>query len=177
MAAAAARVIGMVAIGVAWVTGAAAGLARAMGVATRVAWVGTRSLWSKARSQTATAIRLRLTAILLGMLVVVLGFVVGGGSAAGSSSVGGGRSVAITDLADILVIKNFAFGPTSLVVAPGTQITVVNQDWAPHTVTARDNSFDTGTIAGGQRGEITAPSSPGTYPYICAIHPSMTGTL
>jgi plastocyanin len=63
------------------------------------------------------------------------------------------------------------------VVVPGRKITVVNQDRAPHTVTARDNSFDTGTIAGGQRAEITAPSSPGTYPYICAIHPSMTGTL
>jgi plastocyanin len=106
----------------------------------------------------------------------VLGFVVGGGSAAGSS-VGGGRSVAVTDLPDTVVIKNFAFGPTSLAVAPGTKITVVNQDRAPHTVTARDNSFDTDTIAGGQRGEITAPSSPGTYPYICTIHPSMTGTL
>ena len=128
-------------------------------------------------TSTATAIRSRVTAILLGMLVVVLGFVVGGGSAAGSSSVGGGRWVAVTDLADTVVIKNFAFGPTSLVVAPGTKITVVNQDRAPHTVTARDNSFDTGIIAGGQRAEITAPSSPSTYPYIRAIRPSMTGTL
>ncbi|MDQ4092424.1 MAG: cupredoxin family copper-binding protein [Actinomycetota bacterium] len=118
-----------------------------------------------------------MTAILLGVLAVALGLVVSGGSAAGSSGVGGRGLVAVTDLADTVVIKNFAFGPTSLAVAPGTRITVVNQDRAPHTVTARDNSFDTGTIAGGQRGEITAPSLPGTYPYICTIHPSMTGTL
>jgi hypothetical protein len=142
VAAAVAQVIGMVAIGLAWVTGAAAGFARAMGVATGVAWVGTRSLWSKAQSQirglklafnghgvlawTATAIRSRVTAILLGVLVVVLGLVPSGGSAAGSS-IGGDRSVAITNLADTVVIKNFAFGPTSLAVAPGTQITVVNR--------------------------------------------------
>ena len=127
--------------------------------------------YSGVLTSTATAIRPRVTVILLGVLVVVLGLVVG------SSGVGGDRSVAVTDLADTVVIKNFAFAPTSLAVAPATKITVVNQDGAPHTVTAQDNSFDTGIIAAGQRGEITAPSSPGAYPYICIIHPSMTGAL
>ena len=139
--------------------------------------LGSDGGYSGVLSSTATAIRPRVTVILLGVLVVVLGLVVGGGSAAGSSGVGGDRSVAVTDLADTVVIKNFAFAPTSLAVAPATKITVVNQDRAPHTVTAQDNSFDTGIIAAGQRGEITAPSSLGTYPYICIIHPSMTGAL
>lgn len=44
-------------------------------------------------------------------------------------------------------------------------------------MTADDKSFDSGTISGGQRGEVTAPSKPGSYPYICTIHPYMKSTL
>jgi plastocyanin len=126
-----------------------------------------------------TAIRLRPTAILLTMLVAVLGLVLGCGGAAGSSAGGGGGSGPVADPAtpDTIVIKDFAFVPASLTVAPGTKITVINQDQAPHTVTANTKSFDTGTIVGGQRGEITAPTRPGNYPYICTIHQYMTGTL
>jgi hypothetical protein len=44
------------------------------------------------------------------------------------------------------------------------KITAINQDEAPHTVTADDKSFDTGTISGGQRGEITASPSRAATP-------------
>jgi len=125
----------------------------------------------------ATAGRSRVTAILLATLIVVFGLVVAYGSAAASATVGDRAEVISTNLADTVVIKNFAFGPATMMVAPGTKITVVNQDKAPHTITAVNKSFDTGTIAGGHSGVLTAPSTPGTYPYICTIHPSMTGTL
>jgi len=116
--------------------------------------------------------------ILLAALIAALGAAVSYGSAAASTGdAGGGTSVISTNLPDTVVIKNFAFGPATMTVAPGTKITVVNQDRAPHTVTAVNKSFDTGTIAGGKSGQITAPSTPGTYPYICTIHPSMAGTL
>jgi plastocyanin len=119
----------------------------------------------------------RAVAILLSVLIVVFGLVVGSGTAAGSTAARNDIPGVATVLPSTVVIKNFAFGPASLVVAPGTKITVLNQDRAPHTVTAVNKSFDSGTIPGGQRGEFTAPSSPGTYPYICTIHPSMTGAL
>jgi len=119
----------------------------------------------------------RLRVILLAMLVTVLGLVVGSGVAAGSGGASGGGPVAVSQPADTIVIRDFAFLPSALTVAPGTTIRVSNQDRAPHTVTANDRSFDSGTIAGGQRGEITAPRAPGTYPYICTLHPEMTGTL
>lgn len=127
----------------------------------------------------APALRVRPTAILLTMLVAMLGLVLGCGGGAGSSAGGGGSSgpVAAPTTPDTIVIKNFAFVPASLTVAPRTKITVINQDQAPHTVTANDKSFDTGTIAGGQRGEVAAPPKPGNYPYVCTIHQYMTGTL
>jgi plastocyanin len=116
-------------------------------------------------------------AIVLAVLIAVLGLVVGCGSAAGSTATGNSAAVVSTALPNNIDIKNFAYGPSTLVVGPGTKVTVANQDRAPHTVTAVNKAFDSGTIAGGQRGTFTAPNTPGTYPYVCTIHPSMTGTL
>lgn len=112
-------------------------------------------------------IRARPAAILLVLLVAALGLAVDCGGAA----------VAPSGTAATIVIDKFTYQPASLTVAPGTQITVMNRDSAAHTVTANDGSFDSGTIAGGQRGEITAPSKPGNYPYTCTVHPYMVGIL
>jgi plastocyanin len=124
----------------------------------------------------ATVVRSRPSAIVLTVLFAVIGLVVGCGTNAASNSRGGGGSTA-APASNTIVIKNFSFVPASLTVAPGAKITVINEDQAPHTVTANDKSFDTGVITGGQRGEFTAPSKPGSYPYLCTIHQYMTGTL
>ena len=79
--------------------------------------------------------------------------------------------------ANTIVIKNFVFSPATLTVAPGAVVTVDNQDTAPHTATADDKGFDTGNLAGNQRGSINAPATPGEYPYICDIHQYMKGSL
>jgi plastocyanin len=44
-------------------------------------------------------------------------------------------------------------------------------------VTDNDESFDSRTISGAQRGKITAPTKPGSYPYICTFHQYMMSTL
>lgn len=74
-----------------------------------------------------------------------------------------------------LSIDSFAF--ESVTVSPGATVTVVNNDGAPHTATADDSSFDTGTIAPGGFATFVAPTEPGTYQIYCAIHPSMTATV
>lgn len=77
----------------------------------------------------------------------------------------------------VITIDNFAFSSGEVSVPAGATVMVDNRDGANHTLTATDRSFDTGNIPGRSMGTFTAPSKPGTYPYLCTIHPFMTGTL
>ncbi len=65
----------------------------------------------------------------------------------------------------------------ALTAAPGATITLVDGDDEPHTVTAADGSFDTGSFDGSAPAMLVAPTTPGTYPIHCTVHPSMSGTL
>ena len=73
-------------------------------------------------------------------------------------------------------VRDFSF--SGLDVKAGARLLVQNQGPAAHTLTAEDNSFDTGAIAAGSNAQITVPSRPGTYKVKCTIHPTqMTGEL
>ncbi|MGA3094211.1 MAG: cupredoxin domain-containing protein [Dehalococcoidales bacterium] len=74
-------------------------------------------------------------------------------------------------------IAGYAFTPSSITVPVGATVTWINQDQADHTVTSTNvpPTFDR-PIAGGATINITF-TVPGTYNYICAIHPSMTGVV
>jgi plastocyanin len=71
---------------------------------------------------------------------------------------------------------DFFFSPTSVTVATGDTVTWHNSGKEPHTATADDGSFDTGTINSGGSGSHTFNSA-GTFSYICTIHPNMKGTV
>lgn len=73
-------------------------------------------------------------------------------------------------------IVEFTYQPDPVVVAAGGKVTWQNQDAAPHTATADDDSWDTGTI---EQGKIGSESfkEPGTFAYYCEIHPTMRGTV
>jgi plastocyanin len=73
-------------------------------------------------------------------------------------------------------IKGFAFNPPMIEISAGTTVTWTNQDVAPHTATSDDGSFDTGWLNKGQSGSVTF-DQPGTFTYICTIHPNMKGTV
>lgn len=77
--------------------------------------------------------------------------------------------------AAVLTIQGFEF--VAPAVAPGAPLTVSNLDATEHTVTAKDGSFRSGAVSGGQQATVTAPVAPGQYDYFCSIHPDMTGTL
>ena len=87
------------------------------------------------------------------------------------------RSTAtVTETAAAVAIRNYAFAPQSLTVKVGTRITWTNHDSTAHTATADQGSFDSGTINSGQS-ETIEFSRPGKYPYHCAFHAFMTGTI
>ena len=76
----------------------------------------------------------------------------------------------------LVTIKDFKYTiPSS--VAPGSKVTVKNDDAQNHTVTsAPPGAFDVNVPAGGTA-TFTAPTKPGSYKFICTFHADMTGTL
>src|SRR5581483_4821767 len=62
-----------------------------------------------------------------------------------------------------------AFQPQTITVAAGTTITWTNAGKAPHTVTADDNSWDSGNLAPGQSFSHTF-DQPATVGYHCQYH-------
>jgi plastocyanin len=73
-------------------------------------------------------------------------------------------------------IVEFTYQPDPVVVQTGGKVIWQNQDTAPHTATADDGSFDTGTIENGKIGSATFKEA-GTFTYFCEIHPTMHGTV
>jgi len=70
------------------------------------------------------------------------------------------------------------YSPSTITVVIGVNNTVqwVNNDTAPHTVTATDHSFDSGNLNPGDTWIYTF-TKPGTYTYVCTYHPWMKGTV
>jgi plastocyanin len=77
---------------------------------------------------------------------------------------------------DAVSIEGFAFDPETLEVPSGTEVTWTNADPEAHTVTARDDSFDSGPVDPGKDFAVTLDRS-GRVTYFCAIHPTMEGTV
>ena len=78
--------------------------------------------------------------------------------------------------ADAVDIVDLAFEPATLEVEPGTTVTWTNTGVAPHTVSAKDGTFGSGTLQSGATFEQTF-ADPGTYAYLCQVHPEMSGTI
>lgn len=69
-----------------------------------------------------------------------------------------------------------AFSPTPLDVLPGETVEWTNISERRHTVTADNESFDSGDLFGGDRFEVTFDAV-GGYAYHCRVHPGMVGEV
>jgi plastocyanin len=117
----------------------------------------------------------------------------GGGENATTTATSPSATTAATTAAATLTIPQGAsvqgneyYDPAELSIKAGDTIAVENKDTTPHTVTngkdATDPTmgklFDTSIINAGDSADIvTADLKPGDYPYFCAVHPYMTGSL
>lgn len=73
-------------------------------------------------------------------------------------------------------IKNFAFIPQIVTVAPGTTVTWTNVDEDPHTATANDRAFHSPALDTDGTYSFTFTKA-GDYAYFCMLHPHMTGKI
>jgi plastocyanin len=91
----------------------------------------------------------------------------GGASSAPASAATGSVEVAI---------KNFAFTPQNVSIPVGATVTWKFEDQTEHNVTAADGSFKSANLSGGKTFAMTFTKA-GKFPYMCTIHPFMTGTV
>jgi plastocyanin len=80
--------------------------------------------------------------------------------------------------ANEVVIDDFHFGPTELMVPVGTKVVWTNDDSDPHTVVsaADPKLLKSPPLDTGDSFAFTF-DKPGTYRYFCSIHPHMQGTI
>jgi plastocyanin len=75
-----------------------------------------------------------------------------------------------------IVIKNFMFSPVSITVKAGSTITWTNKDEEPHTSVSIEGLFRSGALDTNDSFSFKF-DKPGTYHYLCSIHPQMMGTI
>jgi plastocyanin len=78
-----------------------------------------------------------------------------------------------------IVVKDFAFVPANVTVAPGTTVTWTFEGPAPHTSTSSAGAsvrWDSGTKRPGERYSFTFDAA-GTHHYHCTLHPRMQGSV
>jgi LPXTG-motif cell wall-anchored protein len=75
-----------------------------------------------------------------------------------------------------VTMKNIAFNPKTLTIAPGDRVTWTNRDTAQHNAVEQDEEFETRLLDKGESASVTIDGA-GTYNYICTVHPNMKGKL
>ena len=93
-----------------------------------------------------------------------------------STPTAGGTSSSVTIPMGAENLGNRAYNPGEVSVSVGGTVTWVNTDRESHTSTSNAAGWDSGIIAPGRQFSSTF-STAGTFPYHCAIHPGMVGTV
>jgi plastocyanin len=75
-----------------------------------------------------------------------------------------------------ITIEDFVFVPAEATIAPGTRVTWVNKDDAPHTATSTDDRFGSDGLDTNDKYSFVFREK-GDFQYYCALHPHMKGVI
>jgi plastocyanin len=127
-----------------------------------------------------TPIRSSIQVVLVSLVVLVGAGACSSSKASTATTTSTGKAGAAGASAvrtDSVTIKDYAFAPKSITVKVGTKVTWTNKDSFAHSI--KDPATDQ---TGAQNIDPNASYShtytkAGTYPYVCAIHANMHGTV
>lgn len=108
--------------------------------------------------------------------LMLVGALVGALTAPAVSATAFAQGTPPVSITDGQQLSDYGFDPGVFNVTTGDTVTWTNYGSQPHTVTASDQSFDSGLIQPGDTFTY-AFTAPGTYDYVCTPHPWMKGTV
>jgi plastocyanin/mono/diheme cytochrome c family protein len=89
---------------------------------------------------------------------------------------GGHAAHGIGDHANIISMDGTAFEPRELEVKAGETVVWINKDPFPHNVSSASGGIHSGDLDPDRQWQFR-PTRPGTYSYVCTLHPGMNGRL
>jgi plastocyanin len=89
---------------------------------------------------------------------------------------GGASSEACPSGAVVIRMVDIKFDPEEATAGVGQQVCWVNDDTVEHNAVADGDQFKSDLFGKGQT-FTTSVDTPGTIPYVCTVHPGMTGRL
>lgn len=99
-------------------------------------------------------------------------------AATASAATGGAACAPTADAGTVAAaMADTAFSPGQITAKVGDVVAWTNNDSATHTATLKDDpTCTTANLGQGETGALKFTAA-GTYPFVCKIHASMTGTI
>jgi plastocyanin len=112
---------------------------------------------------------------LLPLALVILGLAACGGDDGGEEQ--GASSEACPSGSVVIAMADIKFDPEDATAGVGQQVCWVNEDTIDHNAVDEETGKFRSELFGKGETFTTTLDAPATIPYVCTIHPGMTGTL
>ena len=119
----------------------------------------------------------RMRRLAIPVLLLALFAAACGGDDEGGGGEQGGSSEACPNGAVVIKMVDIKFDPQDATAGVGDEVCWINEDTIEHNAVAEEGAeFESELIGKGETFTTTVDAA-GTIPYVCTVHPGMTGTL